>query len=59
MRGHIRALRLFKGDKAVKDLERPGGGPRERYCRVLDIMSFKGLQGGGGFPRNHYTKEGS
>ena len=30
--GHIRP---YKGYKAIKGLERPGGGPRERYLRVL------------------------
>ena len=28
--------RPYKRYKAIKGLERPGGGPRERYLRVLE-----------------------
>ena len=31
----IRPQRSYKGYKAIKGLERPGGGPRERYFRAL------------------------
>ena len=40
--GLIRAPRPYKGYKAIKGLERPGGGPRERYPRVLHKV-LKGL----------------
>ena len=34
--------RPYKRYKAIKGLERPGGGPRERYLRVLE-EALKGL----------------
>ena len=37
----MRPPRLYKGYKAIKGLERPGGGPIERYLRVL----HKALEG--------------
>ena len=40
----IRRSRPYKGYKAIKGLERPGGGPRERYPRLLHQDSFKGLE---------------
>ena len=43
IRGSIRPPRPYKGYKAIEGLERPGGGPRERYLRVL----HKALQGRG------------
>ena len=42
MRGCIRPQRPFKGYNAIKSLERPGGGPREGYLRVL----HEALKGG-------------
>ena len=41
-KGLVRVTRPYQGDKAIKGLERPGGGPRERYHRVLH-KAFKGL----------------
>ena len=34
-KGAIRPPRAYKGYKAIKGLERLGGGPREWYLRVL------------------------
>ena len=51
VRGYTRRPRPYNGHiriyKAITGLERTGGGPRERYRRVLYQDSFKGLQGGG------------
>ena len=44
----MRAIRPYKGYMAIEGLERPGGGPRGRYRRVLHkalkglIRAFKG-----------------
>ena len=35
IRGSIRPPRPYKSYRAIKGLERPCGGPRERYLRVL------------------------
>ena len=41
IRGSIRPPRPYKGYKAIKGLARPGGGPRERYLRVLHEGSLR------------------
>ena len=42
----IRAIRPHKGSRAIEGPDKPGGGPRERYPRVLQgPQLFKGLQG--------------